>query len=493
MALYFQRDALVQIYPNKGDGTAWATGDRCFRVPVLEGFSFSQTTNASEITLAEMQDSAGQSRRGRKSFNDSLAPVDWSFSTYLRPFLSSASGAAGRYGAAGQHVVDEPLWNALLAKSRIDEGTDAGAVASVTITNAGSSYSSVPTVGFSGGGGTGAAATAVLTSGAITEIQVTQGGVGYTSAPTVAITGGGGSSGAGTAVITGEEQDAIEYRGATATSYLEMNSERSNKAALNTFTLEVKMGDDLVYALTKCVVNSASISFDVDGIATVEWSGQADAVAETSATFPVTFASSYGSAVGEFTTSGAATNLTITEGGTAADTGNFIRNRLTAMTVAAVDGGASDIATFQTSGDPTEYSITLTGGSFSIDNGITFLVPEELGVINKPIEHVTGPRNVTGSWTCYLAAGTAGSKAFFNDLASTAGLAVVTHDFDVTFQVGGTSAAQPRTYIRFPHAHIEIPSHSVEDVISLETNFSALQSDLESNTPDDMEVKFYGV
>ena len=493
MALYFQRDALVQIYPNKGDGTAWATGDRCFRVPVLEGFSFSQSTNASEITLAEMQDSAGQSRRGRKSFNDSLAPVDWSFSTYLRPFLSSASGAAGRYGAAGQHVVDEPLWNALLAKSRIDEGTDAGAVASVTITNAGSSYSSVPTVGFSGGGGTGAAATAVLTSGAITEIQVTQGGVGYTSAPTVAITGGGGSSGAGTAVITGEEQDAIEYRGATATSYLEMNSERSNKAALNTFTLEVKMGDDLVYALTKCVVNSASISFDVDGIATVEWSGQADAVAETSATFPVTFASSYGSAVGEFTTSGAATNLTITEGGTSADTGNFIRNRLTAMTVAAVDGGASDIATFQTSGDPTEYSITLTGGSFSIDNGITFLVPEELGVINKPIEHVTGPRNVTGSWTCYLAAGTAGSKAFFNDLASTAGLAVVTHDFDVTFQVGGTSAAQPRTYIRFPHAHIEIPSHSVEDVISLETNFSALQSDLESNTPDDMEVKFYGV
>ena len=163
MALYFQRDALVQIYPNKGDGTAWATGDRCFRVPVLEGFSFSQTTNASEITLAEMQDAQGQSRRGRKSFNDSLAPVDWSFSTYLRPFLSSASGAAGRYGAAGQHVVDEPLWNGLLAKSRIDEGTDTGAVASATITAAGSSYSSAPTVAFSGGGGSGAAATGLST------------------------------------------------------------------------------------------------------------------------------------------------------------------------------------------------------------------------------------------------------------------------------------------------------------------------------------------
>ena len=70
---------------------------------------------------------------------------------------------------------------------------------------------------------------------------------------------------------------------------------------------------------------------------------------------------------------------------------------------------------------------------------------------------------------------------------------MVTHDFEVVFQVGGTSAAQPRVYITFPHAHIEIPSHSVEDVVSLETSFSALQSDLESNTPDDMEIKFYGV
>ena len=192
MALYFQRDALVQVYPNKGDGTAWALGDTAFRIPVLEGFSFSQSTNASEITLAEMQDSAGQSRRGRKSFNDSLAPVDWSFSTYLRPFLSSASGAAGRYGAAGQHVVDEPLWNALLAKSRIDEGTDTGAVASVSITTAGSGYSSAPTVTFAAApaGGITATGVAVLSGGAVVEIQITEGGAGYTSAPAVTFSAG---------------------------------------------------------------------------------------------------------------------------------------------------------------------------------------------------------------------------------------------------------------------------------------------------------------
>ena len=115
MALYFQRDALVQIYPNKGDGTAWALTDTAFRIPVLEGFSFSQSTNASEITLSEMQDSSGQSRRCRKSFNDSLAPVDWSFSTYLRPFLSSGTGAVGRYGSAKQHVVDEPLVSSIVS------------------------------------------------------------------------------------------------------------------------------------------------------------------------------------------------------------------------------------------------------------------------------------------------------------------------------------------------------------------------------------------
>ena len=61
------------------------------------------------------------------------------------------------------------------------------AVSSVSVTNAGSGYTSAPNVSFSGGAGSGAQATATVSSGEVTGITVTNGGSGYTSAPTVSI------------------------------------------------------------------------------------------------------------------------------------------------------------------------------------------------------------------------------------------------------------------------------------------------------------------
>ena len=83
MALYFQRDATLRVFPNKADGT-FPSASAAYDIPLLEGFSFSQTTNSSEVTLSEMESTIGNSRRGRKMFNDSLAPVEWSVSSYLR-------------------------------------------------------------------------------------------------------------------------------------------------------------------------------------------------------------------------------------------------------------------------------------------------------------------------------------------------------------------------------------------------------------------------
>lgn len=75
-------------------------------------------------------------------------------------------------------------------------------VAWIEITNGGSGYTSAPTVSFSGGGGSGAAATAYVgTGGAITAILVTNHGSGYTSAPTVSFSGGGGSGATATATV----------------------------------------------------------------------------------------------------------------------------------------------------------------------------------------------------------------------------------------------------------------------------------------------------
>lgn len=529
MALYFQRDATLRVFPNKADGT-FPSGSPAFDIPLLEGFSFSQTTNSSEVTLSEMESTVGNSRRGRKMFNDSLAPVEWSFSTYLRPYVAEnsanpGSGSTYSWGDDKNHLVDEVLWNALLAKGRIAEATDE--VDEITITTAGSGYTAPPAITFSGGGGSSATATAnINASGAVTDINITAGGTGYSSAPTVVIgtafaastalalnaqvshganlytvttagtthgstvpthTSGAVANGSATltfagakAVATatfGDTDDAIESRGASGTA-LVMTSAKSNKAALNTMSLEFNFGNSLVYRLNKAVCNSATVNFDVEGIATVEWSGMAATITPLTA-HTTTNVSNSGNA--------------INEGGTSADTENFIRNRLTSMSIVPKASGTTIGANTATNTpfSSTGYNLTLTGGSISIENNISYLTPEELGVVNKPIEHVTGVRNVGGSFTCYLADGTNNSKEFFEDLTTAAGLDVITHDFTVVFKVGGGSQT-PRVEFEMPQVHVEVPSHSVDDVIALETTFTSLQSDMEDQVADDFKMSSFG-
>ncbi|MDD4892059.1 MAG: hypothetical protein PHU85_19225, partial [Phycisphaerae bacterium] len=76
-----------------------------------------------------------------------------------------------------------------------------GWIASVSLTNGGTGYTGTPTVSFTGGGGSGAAATVTLSAGAISRLQLTSTGSGYTSTPTVTITGGGGSGATATVAL----------------------------------------------------------------------------------------------------------------------------------------------------------------------------------------------------------------------------------------------------------------------------------------------------
>ena len=112
--LYFSRDTKVYI---EFDGKIWET-------PVLDGFSFSQGNNTSEITLNEMESSGGISRRGRRAFNDSLAPGEWSFSTYVRPFQAASGTADGTAdGSAKVQAGDEVLWALFAGAKNYDRST----------------------------------------------------------------------------------------------------------------------------------------------------------------------------------------------------------------------------------------------------------------------------------------------------------------------------------------------------------------------------------
>jgi len=563
--LHFSRDS--RLYMEK-DGILWS-------IPVLDGFSFSQATNASEITLNEMEDSTGKSRRGRKMFTDSLSAAEWSFSTYIRPFKSAGNGGsnltgggvgagitantAGIKGIADKtanthHAVEEALWVAMAGKNTYTKESGAWAAPAATggaISNLtpggttegnGGTASTTPyvfTVSNSTLGGSTTGASTNSTNGANAVISVTltddgsdadvtfdisERGIGWVTGDVITITGAslGGSTTADNVTFTVTSTSA-----AADTTDLDINFYDSSRASLGTFNLYYVFSDRsagrLLYKLENAVVNEASIDFDIDGIATVNWSGMAGQIKEVQE--DTTDASAI--AAGQYhadNTSPAAPNsgshakgaiwidtddsdrfyintaagnnwwAAIDEGTT--DTGNFIRNRLTNLTLAPETAfkaattftnaaGASD--TYETS-----YSVALTGGNVTISNNISYLTPEELGKVNQPIEHITGTRTVTGSATCYLAssdAATNRSRDLFADLVSD--INTVINKFAITLQVGGTDTTKPRFEIAIPTAHLEIPSHSVEDVISLETNFHALGTGVSEG--DEVTLKYIGV
>ena len=410
--LFFSRD--TKVYIKKGN-FVWD-------LPVLDGFSFSQATNSSEITLAEMEGSGGVSRRGRKQFNDSLAPAEWSFSTYVRPFKSAGSGTGAADSAAKVHAIEEVLW-AL----------------------------------FSG--------PATYASSAFTNQTV---------------------------------HDATD---------LDIDFSESNKATLGTADIFFVLGDAnrKVYKLKDCVVNEASLDFDIDGIATINWSGMSSEIIDmttkthTTATsgsvFPPAFDAHRDggtvdilagdvvldatdahrmSVVVDPTSSGTATMTgAVYESTTATD--NFIRNRLTQLTVIPT-AGTTYIGSLEAAG----YDITLTGGNITMSNNVTFITPEEIGLVNTPIGHVTGTRSVSGSMNCYLSKDTTAndnSADLWEDLKGIT--SVVTNSFGLVFKIGGATASTARLEVSLPTCHLEIPTHSIEDVISVETTFNALPSTID--------------
>jgi len=383
--LYFSRDTKVFLELNS----------KIWEIPVLDGFSFSQATNASEITLNEMSDSNGASRRGRQMFNDSYAPAEWSFSTYVRPFVSGGDPDEKQADSSAlTHAVEEALWAMMVGEGTYQHPIEAtGAV-------------------------TGAAA--ALTG----------------------FTFGNGTAGT-----------AISFSG-------------SNKTTLGTGKLYFVLGsgktDPNVYTIENCCVNEANIEFDIDGIATINWSGMGTIIDEAGNTAPT---------------------ADITEGVTS--TSNFIRNRLTSLTL--TDANNTLLASGASSGDGT-YDITLTGGSITISNNMTFLTPETLGTVNQPLGHITGTRSVSGSFTCYLNNATDSSADLFERIIEDRD--TITNDFSLVFNVGGTTADTPRLQLTCAQAHLEVPSHSIEDVISLETNFHALPSTIDGT--DELSIKYFG-
>ena len=393
--LFFSRDTKVYVAPLNASGAEVAGA--IWEIPVLDGFSFSQATNSSEITLNEMEASGGGSRRGRKMFNDSYAPAEWSFSTYARPFKTTSGYADGGADnlSGNDHAVEECLW-------------------AMMVGNAGAGYT-VPSA---------------------SQVSVWAKGLTQTAA-----SGG-------------------------VPKHLAIDFDDSNTSTLGTANIYFVLGKTgetaTTYKIANCCMNEASIEFDIDGIATIAWSGMGTFLSEASAPTATRY-----EAIGSTT--------------------NFIRNRLTQLVMTTADDHLlSSGESADADSDAETYALTLTGGNITISNNMTFLTPETLGVVNQPLGHVTGTRSISGSFTCYLNSTAASSMDLFERIIEDSD--TITNKFDLNFKVGGTAA--PRIEFAMAACHLEVPTHSIDDVISLEVNFHALGTDISSS--DELAIKYIG-
>jgi len=348
-----------------GAGTHPGNADT-FEIPILDGFSFSQATGTQNVTLNE----AGTTpKRGQKMFNTSLEPVDWSFTTYMRPFKDTAD--------TNKHSMTEKLlWNALVSNTQ--------------------------------------------------------------------------TSNAGTGGIT------------ASTTNCTVTFEDSEHNQLLKFTGWFVFSDSsLAYELENMCVNSASIDFDIDGIAQITWSGFATSVTQVDTDYPDQVAHA-------------------TDGHVAAnDDADFILNRLSTVSLTSTISGGSKA-----------YTFPLTGGNITIDNGLTYVTPEELGVINSPIDHQVGTRGINGNFTAYLDTAALSTKVMYDDiLADINGAAPdITNVFDIDLKIGGATA--PYVQFNMDRAHLELPSLDTADVMGVTVNFTALESDFAGE--DELTVVYVG-
>ena len=395
------------------------TGANTFRIGVLDGYSFSQGSESTDVTITE----AGSApSRGSKRFNDALPPAEWSFATYVRPFVHGADSwrESGVYD-----MCENILWSAL-AGTGLADASSAGAV-DTTSTDAIASN--------------------------------------------------------------------VRFTNSNVHELLKINIY---------FVLE-----NTTYRLNDAQIGTAEIDFSIDGIAQITWSGSATTIDQvtTATEDPSKYIQLVRASDADDQTSGSTD--TYTETYTYADStgpsdANYLRNKLSALylDVNSQGGGSASQGL-----DAREYDINITGGSITVENNVTYVTPETIGIVDKPIGSFTGARTISGSLTMYLDTKTNGSNQLLSDLAGATDL--VSNSFDMSLLMGqsytsssfpGADRADnahiagdfsaPGVEFFMPKCHLTVPSIEVGDLISVSLEFSAQGDTL--LTTDEMSVKYLG-
>ena len=421
------------------------TDANTFRLGVLDGYSFSQGSDSTDVTISE---AGATPNRGSKRFNDSLPPAEWSFGTYVRPFQHGAAS----YRANGTFDCVENIMWAALSGTGLPNATE-------------------------------------------------------------------NTTGSGVFVSTATEKGSL-------CNFTESDVHELMKLSIY-FALE-----NTTYRLNQAQINQAEIDFSIDGIAQITWSGNAttiDQVSEVSEdpSLAVEFTTANqgadsadilsavtlnanSTALADRTDNCEEFNYVDTTGPSDAD---YLRNKLSSLflNTASQGGGKTSQGL-----DAKNYAINITGGSLTIANNVTYVTPETIGVVDKPIGSFTGARVVNGSLTMYLDNKSNGSNDLLSDLAAATDL--VSNAFDMRLYMGvafnttavgasevpgsfgthdfgtdGTNAPVINAGVEFamPRAHLTVPTIEVGDLISASVEFAANGSSLLEG--DELSVKYLGV
>ena len=265
--------------------------------------------------------------------------------------------------------------------------------------------------------------------------------------------------------------------------------------------------ENTTYRLNDAQINTAEIDFSIDGIAQITWSGNATTIDQITTDWddPSKYRIEAFDTNSTGNTHATGTTDTYIEGYDYVDTvgpsdADYLRNKLSTLYLDAdaQGGGASSGGL-----DNRTYAINITGGSISIENNVTYVTPETIGIVDKPIGSFTGSRTVTGSLTMYLDTKDNGSNQLLTDLAGSSDL--VSNAFDMRLFMGAADLisgraggavrdeddfAAPGVEFNMPKAHLTVPVIEVGDLISVSVEFAAHGANLTDQ--DEITIKYLG-
>ena len=403
------------------------TAANTWKVEILAGFAFSQASATQDITTLE---SGLSPDRSTQRFNTAINPVEWNFQSYLRPtgIQNVVRGTAGQYTGNSKPLSDWYLWQALVSNQSPASGTT-------------------------------------------------------------------------------QEKSTWESGGVLRTvNHVRLANAHASKSNFPTATqnqIYFKL-DNVFYQVKNATVNEAAVDAAIDGIAMTSWSGMGTKLVELKSDVATPAAHARDRAVLVF--GGILANGTTVTGNSKANVGH---NKVATATRAIgkqvqcyaswkdhyVNGSSVEAAFIKNrlSGidiqyETNTYSFPVTAMSFTYNNAITYLTPEELATLNTPIGQFTGSKAITGSVSAYLRAGSTADKndsaRFLSGIISDSRTSIASGT-SANLIVGGNTA--PYVSFDMPRAQFNFPTDTIEDVIGVTAEFLAQETN--KGTGDELIIK----